>query len=212
MKVHIFDDNKESRSLFVELFQGPNLLAESVDHPRSNIQEIINSLFGENFLFSDYHLRPHQYANFDGDEIISIAYSNHIPGMLCSSFSDLDSTLGRSIRRKIPMIVEARDVTDPELIYLCKDICMGEFKEEFSQSRKPWRAMCRVAAYDSGSKRVYLVIPGWDSRTKISAPIKDFPKSIRKKVKEEGFRFFCKVNLGCENPRELYFTEVEIDS
>ncbi len=212
MKVHIFDDNKESRDLFVELFQDPNLLVEPVDNPGSNIQEIINSLAGDSFLFSDYRLKPHQYANFDGDEIISIAYNNHIPGMLCSSLSDFDSILGRSIRREIPMIAEIKDVTDPELIYLCNDICIKEFKGEFSESRKPWRTLCRVAEYDSKYDKVYLVIPGWDSKTKISAPLSDFPKEIEKKVREEGFRFYCKVNMGCENPRELYFTDVEIDT
>jgi len=212
MKVHIYDDNKESRNLFVELFQDSDLLVESIDHPGSNIHQIIDSLAEDIFLLSDYHLKPHKYANFDGDEIISIAYRNHIPGMLCSSLSDFDSKLGRSIRRHIPMIVEAKDINDPELIYICNDICKKEFKEEFSEIRKPWRALCRVAEYDSGNNNVYLVIPGWDSKVKISAPLTDFPKAIRKKVKEEDFRFFCKVNMGCENQRELYFIDVEIDS
>jgi len=213
MKVHVFDDYDESRNSFVELFQSSDLLAEPVEHPGSDLQQIIDSLTDESFLFSDYRLRKHKYASFDGDEIISIAYRNKIPGILCSSFSDLDSTLSRSIRRQIPMIVEVKDiVSDPELIIMCQNICIKEFKEEFSQSRKPWRALCRVAEYDLGSKRVYIVIPGWDSSTKISALVTDFPKSIKRKVKEEGFRFYCKVNLGCENPRELYITDVEIDS
>lgn len=156
MKVHVFDDYDESRSSFVELFQSSDLLAEPVDHPGPDVKGIINSLTDESFLFSDYHLRKHQYASFDGDEIISTAYKNKIPGMLCSSFSDLDSTLGRSIRRQIPMIVEAKDITDPEIIYICHDICIKEFKDEFSESRRPWRAICRVAEYDPEKRKCIL--------------------------------------------------------
>lgn len=209
MKVHVIDDYPESRNSFVELFEAEDLPAEPVIHPSPTIKKMLDDLASDSFLFSDYHLKKHSYANYDGDLVISQAYKNKISGLLCSGFSDIDSTLGRSIRRYIPMIVEAKDVKDAELIYRCREISIDEFKGEFSEVRKPWRALCRVAEYDKDSRKVYFVIPGWDSKTKISAPLSDFQEINTKNIKEEGFRFYCKVNMGCENPKDLYITEVE---
>ncbi len=212
MKVYVFDDSAESRLGFVELFQSEDLHVEPVENPGTDLVKMLQSFKDDNFVFSDYHLQKHPYTNFDGDVIISQAYLMNIPGMLCSSYDTLYSTLSRSIRRYIPVIVDPGEVEDPEIIYWCNNICIEEFKGNFSRKRKPWRALARVDEYDAKQETAYVIFPGWDSRMKIGVPLTDFSETLRGYVKNEGFRFYSKVNLGCENPRELYFTEVEYDS
>jgi hypothetical protein len=81
--------------------------------------------------------------------------------------------------------------------------------EKISPEKRMWRALFRIVGVSENT--VALVLPGWDSEHEIYVSRSKFPPELSRKFKE-GFRFFGKANIGCEEAEELEFSDFEIDS
>ena len=85
--------------------------------------------------------------------------------------------------------------------------CMNEFQGSRSVGRKAWRTLIRIDDIKDG-KNLYIIIPGWNSRQAIGLNMNNLPEDLQKKIKPD-MRLFAKVNIGNENPNELFIKDWE---
>jgi hypothetical protein len=57
---------------------------------------------------------------------------------------------------------------------------------------------------------LYVVVPGWDVRTKVRLDLNNIPENIRNLI-VPGKRFHAKVNIGAQSAHDLYFDEWETE-
>jgi hypothetical protein len=157
----------------------------------------------------DYHLRKKgNYASFNGDILAAELYKRQTPAVLCTSFEPMD--LLRRTRRYIPVLLKV-DELEPDNIAHGFERCIEEFGGHFRPDRKSWRTLIRVEDIEQGSPNggyFYVVLPGWNQRTKIRICFDDVPKNIIPLI-EVDRRFHAQVNIGAEQHEELYFTDWE---
>lgn len=213
MAIFVIDDSKESRETMVDVLSSIEVTAKAITQPGKTLPEQINQFTENDMLISDFRLKTHTYASFNGDELIAKAYKNKIPGILCSSYVDTESIISKQIKRFIPQFVNTedflQDLNSPEIINAYQESIMNEFKGIFTAERKPWRALVRTDSYDKNTESVYIIVPSWSTEKKIKIPLSEFPQSLRGKVKDHHVRFHAVVNLGCEDDNTLYICEIE---
>lgn len=215
MVVQIIDDSKDSRESFQELFEEIDLKSNSLEKIDTSLEEQLNSFSKDDFIISDFKLKNHSpnYSKFNGDIIISEAYKNHIPGILCSSYVSRDLGLSRVIKRYIPKIIRtqllSQELYSPDYILKTKKLICDEFKNIYTKERRPWRALLRTVDYDADQKTVYVEIPSWEPDTKLSIPLSDFPEEMKNIVIHDSYRFHAIVNLDCEEDQDLYICKIE---
>jgi len=209
-RISIIDDDEDAREGYeapvAEL--GAEALLES--GPIRDIAEFVGRFDQRaNAAICDYHLRKKgDYARFNGDVLAAELYKHKTPAVLCTSFEPMD--LLRRTRRYIPVLLKV-DELDPDNIVHGFERCIEEFGGHFRPDRKSWRTLIRVEDIEREGPDggyFYVVLPGWNQRTKIRIRFEDVPDEIQPLV-EVDRRFHAQVNVGAEQHEDLYFTDWE---
>ena len=206
-RVLIVDDEPRARDGYAypveELELEPIKIPGPVDTPKSFIDFVEPS----DAVVCDYHLKKHSYARCDGDELMAKCYRAGIPGMLCTSFTDVNFTIRRDCLRYIPALLKTNS-PEPDEFIKAWEKCLSEMGGLFHPTRKPWRTLVRVSEVDNFRGYFYAVVPAWDSRKKVRIANDDIPKNILE-LSEPGKRFHAKVNIGAESHEDLFFVSWE---
>jgi hypothetical protein len=203
-RVSVIEDDAEARKTYGYSLDDLSLQAIPEVGPLDNLQLLLQQLARTTeAALCDYHLKKRSYARFNGDEIVVECYKKSFPAILCTTFTDSDSTLLRGRRRFIPTLLKTSEL-NPDSIKKGFEQCVLEFKGQWRPSRKPWRTLVRIEEVDLEGKYFYVVIPGWNVREKIRISLEDVPEIIKPLLVPEK-RLHAQVNLGVESHEQLYF-------
>jgi CheY-like chemotaxis protein len=208
-RVMVIDDQPDARDAMACNVEDAELEPIFYNESFTSVQECLSIVRkkAEAAIF-DHHLKPGNYANFDGASAVAQLYRQQFPSLLVTAWAKASIDNIRPLRQNIPILIKS-DNAESQVIKSGFEQCINEFSGRYSFSRKPWRTLVRIEEVDSEISRVYVVIPGWNPNEIVSLPLVMFPKVQRKKV-VPGTRFFAKVNTGADQQEELYFTDFEI--
>lgn len=163
----------------------------------------------------DHRLSQTQFAQFDGAEFMSTLFREQIPGVLLSTFAAIDGdTSIRLHRAQIPYIISRKDLVPNEIVRGLER-CFAEFTGDIPPERVARRTLVRVVdvAIDDSAAVVDAIIHTWNPDTVVRFPLAvvEDPDIQRILHQWEGpeLRLFAEVNVGCENPNELFFKSFE---
>lgn len=210
-RVGIVDDEPEGRKthkLAIDDMDAESILENG---PLAALDDYVPDLKSRvSAALCDYHLKTRgDYASYDGDELAARLYQQNIPAVLCTKYSDWEVTQMRCYRRFIPWVMSYDEAANPDNLVHAFEICINEFKDNFSVTRRPWRTLVRFEEFDEDGEYCYVVVPGWDAQKRIRLLNSDCPDSILKQAKKGQIRCHAKVNIGAETDENLYFTEWE---
>lgn len=204
--VAIFDDKHQGRESMMEMVHDANLNPISQDGKLGKLDEFISALIGSaDAAIFDQHLKPGNYADFNGAEAVSMLYSRGFPALLVTALADMDFNLIRPFRKNIPVLIESTDVA-PEKILGGFEQCIKEFSAEYTKERKTTRTLVRIEDIEPSIQvpLIYIAIPAWDPDKVVKLPMAIFPKNLLKQI-IPGNRFYAEVNIGAERHDELFF-------
>lgn len=203
----IVDDNKASRTSFVESLNDSAFEPFSLDQQIVDVNAFINEQIGPAVaVISDHQLKKANYFPMNGAEFVALCYTKHIPSILVTRYEKTQMTEIRKFRQHIPVLINPSDF-DIDCIHISLEICVREFKGIIRSDRKLQRTLVRIDAVDD--THIYIIIPGWDSSEIISIGRNELPIEVRAVVAADK-RMHVKTNIGCENQNDLFFTEWEI--
>ena len=154
-------------------------------------------------------MKQRSYAACNGDELVAECYRADIPGILCTTFTDVGITIRRDCLRYIPALLKTNS-PDPEALVEGLKRCIGEMKQVFRPARRPWRTLVRVVEMDEDGRYFYVVVPAWSPWKKIRLYNDGVPGKIRRLLKP-GRRFHAQVNTGASSDEDLFFVSWESD-
>jgi CheY-like chemotaxis protein len=207
-RVMVIDDQPDARDAIAFNVEDADLEPIFHDHPFISINECLSAVTKADAAIFDHHLKPGNYANFDGASVVSHLYQQKFPSLLVTAWAKVDIDNIRPFRQNIPILIKSGHA-ESQIIKSGFEQCINEFSGHYSFSRKPWRTLVRIEEVYLEISKVYVVIPGWDPSEIVSLPLSMFSESQRKDI-VPGARFFAKVNTGADHQEELYFTNFEI--
>lgn len=202
-RVLIIDDDPEARDGYAYPIEELELEPVKIQGPVTTPQAFIEGVRSSDAVVCDYHLKKHSYAACDGDVLIAECYKAKIPGMLCTTFTDVDVTIRRDCLRYIPALLKTSS-PEPNALITAWGRCLSEMNGTFHSTRKPWRTLVRVEEIDHDRRCFYAVLPAWDSRKKVRIDNDSIPENVLTLL-EPGKRFHAEVNTGAESYAELFF-------
>ena len=203
----IIDDDEESRQSYEYAIEEIGLQPYLVEGPLQDVTSFIKMVQPEDVLVCDYHLKKHDYADYDGDQLLARCYQEGIAGALCTTFTD--ATLRRDHLRYIPGLIKTGSPAPDELISSWER-CLRELDGEFEPCRRAWRTLVRVDEIDKQRGIVYVIVPPWDVRKKVRVDVDSMPPKVRRLV-EPDRRFHAFVNTGAESHEDLFFENWETE-
>lgn len=204
----VVDDDPGARDSFAETIADMGLNPIEEAGPLENLIPFVESVrLKADAVFSDYRLKPRNYSVFEGDSLVAECFSHNIPAVLCTAYEAADFMLDRRLVRRIPVLL--RDTSpEPDDVGAALEKCIAELEGRVAPSRRPWRTLVRVNDVDPGRGFFYVVVPGWDVRTKVRLDLGNVPDGIRALI-EPGKRLHAQVNIGALSAHDLYFDEWE---
>ena len=154
-RVLIVDDEALARDGYAYPVEDMGLEPVKVSGPVT-AKRFIESVGAGDVVICDYHLRKHDYAECDGDSLMADCFKAKVPGILCTTFSDVDVTIRRDCLRYIPALRKTISPTPDELRDAWEE-CIREMKGEYRPERRPWRALVRVVEVERDY--FYAVVP-----------------------------------------------------
>jgi len=208
--VGIVDDSEDTRETISDDLRDANFTPHPFVGPFATMDELLQGVLRTaDAVVCDHHLTPRNYAPGTGAEAVGWWYENHFPSVLVTRYEKAEIEEIRRYRRGIAALIPSDEANSDEIVKGF-EVCIGEFRNQFTPARKPWVNMFRIDDVDKTSQpvHVYVVVPGWNSDEAIKLPMDIFPDDLQKHVKSEE-RFFAKMNLGAENQEDLYFDAIE---
>ena len=203
----IIDDDEQSRQSYEYAIEEVGLTPYRVEGPLQDLSSFISTIEPSDVLVCDYHLKKHDYADYDGDQLLAQCYKKGIAGALCTTFTD--ATLRRDNLRYIPGLIKTGSPAPDDLIDSWER-CLRELDGEFEPSRHPWRTLVRIDEVDDDRGVVYVIVPPWDVRKKVRVDIESMPLNVQQLV-EPDRRFHALVNTGAESHENLFFENWETE-
>jgi CheY-like chemotaxis protein len=207
-RVMVIDDQPDARDAMAFSVEDADLEPIFHDRPFNSITECLSTVTTADAAIFDHHLKPSNYANFNGASVVAQLYQQKFPSLLVTAWAKVDIDNIRPFRQHIPILIKSGHA-ESQIIQSGFEQCINEFSGQYSFSRKPWRTLVRIEEIDLQILRVYVVIPGWDPNEVVSLPLLMFSESQRKELVPKA-RFFAKVNTGADHQEELYLTDFEI--
>jgi CheY-like chemotaxis protein len=209
-RVAVIDDDPEVRSSYAEQLRDLGL--EPVDEPGPLVslkESVEKGLQHSHGAICDHKMKISGYADFDGARLVSEFYRRRFPALLCTRFpADIDEI--RPYRKQIPILLSWDDLTDPDTIRFGFERLVAELRDEIPPSRRPWRTLVHVYDVDRDRGFVHIFLPGWDPHKGLRLRIQDIPENLRSHLREDGW-LHAHVNIGAENPEDLFFERWEVD-
>lgn len=159
----------------------------------------------------DHRLTHHGFSTFNGAELSALLHDSRIPNILTTQYIDMDVDVSiRKWRHKIPALL-SRDATDSESIRLGLTQSLREILGEVSETRKPYKSLIRVTDLigEAETSVLDVIIPSWNPLRAVRFPLSLIPGDLQLSV-QAGTRLFSFVNIGAEDPQELYFNGFEL--
>lgn len=205
--VSVIDDDANTRDGYSLLVDDLKMQPVSQSGPFSSLEQCVAMVSSASHAaISDFKLRVGNYASFDGAELVARLYQRRMPAVLCTRFEFADIDLIRPYRAQIPCLLRP-DELDVDSLSRALGICIGEFRQTFTQTRRPWRALVRVEDVRSEPGQDDLVdvcLPSWNNNLMVRLKLDELPERLRGTVRPQQ-RLYADVNLGAERPEELYF-------
>lgn len=208
-RVSVIDDDPSSREAYSLFVEELSMQALREDGPFLSVAACVGKVEGAaHAAISDFKLKVTTYATFNGAELVASLYDKKLPAILCTRFEFADLDEIRPYRQRIPALLRP-DELDVDSIAFAFEKCVLEFRKEFVQTRKPWKALIRIEdvhddlAQDVG---VDVCIPSWNKNVMVKLRRSELPGWMHPKLGANA-RFYAVVNLGAERPADLYFSE-----
>lgn len=203
LRAIIVDDDPPARDACAYLVEELDL--EPVKIPRlPGLKSFIKDLRpSEDVVICDYRLKVHDYAKCNGDALVAACHEANVPGVLYSTFADVDAMIRRDYLRKIPVRLEPSDL-QPHKLKIAWKKCILELNGIIDSTRKSWRTLVRVEENDRESRVAYVVISSWDAQKKVRIDHASFPKDLLEKI-QPNYRFLARVNVGAKCHEDLFF-------
>lgn len=214
-RVRLIDDDANVRKGYRYSVEDLDLSAEEVDGPIHDINKLIQSFDQRNeAAICDFNLMTKDYSIADGDVVVSNLYSLNIPAVLCTRWAGHLPERVRYSRRRIPVVLPPSDLS-ADTLSAAFEACVGEFSGNYSDFRRPWRAMIRVESAEEvggGHFRLSVVVPSWDASIGLTYIVPSnattaLTEICQKASSGEIIRVFGQVNLGVESVEDIYIDE-----
>lgn len=206
-RVLIVDDDSAARDGYGYPVEDLELEPVKVEGPVETVESfLIEAKQSADVVVCDYHLRKHNYAICDGDVLVAECYKVGIPGILCTTYTDVDMEIRRDYLRYIPALLRTNS-PEPETLIEAWRSSLCEISGTFHPTRRPWRTLVRVDEVTDGGY-FYAIVPAWSPQRKIRLYEDSLPKEILDLV-EPGKRFHAQVNIGAESHEDLFFDDWE---
>lgn len=185
------------------------------DHPFERMEDLVMKLLEteSQAVLCDHRLTPQRLATFNGAPFLARLYDLKVmPGVLVTTFIEMDANESiRKWRDKIPVLLDRDEAADPDILKRSLFESALELKGQISTERKPHRTLIRVTNIDNETREPTLdvIIPSWNPKRAIRFPLSLVQSELQHNV-QIGTRLFAQVNIGAENPQELYFKEFEL--
>ena len=206
-KVVIIDDKPEGREMIAECIEDaalePMFCEPGGDSVKDYVTRIIDQFDAAIF---DHHLKPGNYAGFDGAEAVALSYQNKFPALLLTIFGQSDIKEIRPFRRNIPVLIPGGEA-EPEIIHNGFRQCLDEFSGHYTPERKSHRTLARVE--EVYGDNLNIILPQWNHRTAISISKSMIHSELQLKLKS-GTRLMVYVNTGASTFDQLYFENFEL--
>ena len=204
--VWIVDDEPGAREGYALMLEDMGLEARPVSNLRDwNLSALRDSVGSTDAVLCDYRLRKRDYSQHNGDYVVAECFQQGIPGVLCTSIHE--AQINRNLLRYIPGWLKTAPPNEANLRSAFEHT-IEELSGHYRPSRRPWRALVRVDDLDDARHGLTIVVPAWSTRTKIQLHFDELPDDIRD-MAEPGRRFHAHVNIGAEDPGDLYFDKWE---
>lgn len=205
-RVLIVDDNPEARQAHEYVIEDMGLSPSKVENIcNGNGQSFLDSIRYTDAILCDFHLKNHDYAQYNGDWVMRQCFRKGILGALCTSIQE--APIRRDYLRYIPGLLRNGN-PNPDELCSALEKCEEELVGKLLPSRRPWRTLVRVGDIDREHKCFYAVIPAWNPQVKVRIDFDNLPENIRPLVKPD-HRFHALVNTGANDSADLYFDEWE---
>lgn len=168
---------------------------------------------GSQAVLCDNRLTPQGYAIFNGAGFLAWLYDQKVmPSVLITTYVDMDAD--ESIRRwrhKIPVLLDRDSAANPDVLKRGVFDSARELRGEVSLERKPHRTFIRVTNIDIETKESLLdvIIPSWNPKRAVRFPLSLIQSELQHNV-QIGTRLFAQVNIGADDPQDLYFKDFEL--
>jgi len=207
-RVMVVDDQPASRDAMAYSLEDAEL--EPIFHkaPFTSMTECLSTVTTTDAAIFDHHLKPGNYANFDGAEAVAQLYKQRFPSLLITKFAETDVDNIRPFRRNIPVIILSEEASSETITGGIKQ-CLEEFENHYSTERRPWRTLLEIEEVNRESNVVYAIIPGWHPDKLVRFPLVMFPENFWPLVVADAY-FFAKVNVGATHQNQLYFQDFEV--
>jgi CheY-like chemotaxis protein len=209
-RVAVIDDQPDVRASYADYLEDLGL--EPVDEPMPG--ESLDRFVEKSRKYShaaicDHRMKSSKYAGFDGAQLVSEYYQKRFPALLCTRFED-DIDEIRPYRKYIPILLTLEDLTDPDTIRFSFERLIAELRGEVPPSRKPWRTLVHIYDVDRERGFVHILLPGWNPHKGLRLRIQDFPCELQSHLREDSW-LHARVNIGADNPEDLFFDGWEVD-
>lgn len=207
-RIQIIDDDPNVRSSYEYPIEELKLIPVMAEGPLPVITEFVQHSRGvADAAICDFQLRVKNYANFNGAETVALMYHNHFPAVLCTRYEQANVDEMRKHRRYIPVLLKPNEL-NPTSIVKGLEVCLKEFSEQYSTTRKPWRTLVRVDDLDEENGFFYITVPAWDPNQIIRIKKLDVPLYIQERLAIKS-RFHAIVNIGAEYHHDIYLDQWE---
>lgn len=206
-RICIVDDDAEGRAAMELTIEDSEFDAVPQNEKIQTLDSyFLNVVKPHDAVVSDHHLRKKNYFPVNGAEVVSVCYTKQIPSILVTKYEDgfiVDEI--RRFRHRIPVILNPEEF-QPDSLIQSLELCINEFKGEFTPSRKAWRTLIRIDYVDD--THFYIIIPSWNPNEGISIAKSDLPYEVRNILKDD-LRIHAEVNIEASSKNDLFFINWE---
>lgn len=208
--VGIVDDDEGARESYELLLQDAHVDPSCEAGPLGTLTDFVSKAKHQmDAVLCDHHLRIHNYSTFDGAQLAAALYVINVPAVLCTRWEDADLDLIRPYRDRVPALLQLEEL-NPDSFVDALGLTVRELQGDFSEERQPWRTQVHIAdvGADEQKEFFYVDLPGWTSEKVIRLRKAILPPELIDQLEIDA-RWHAKVNIGAEDPSELYFCDWE---
>lgn len=208
-RVVVIDDDEDGRDTIVDdldalKFQGIPIAGRFGSDIERLLQEV--EAKDPSFVICDLRLTAHQFATFDGLQVVERLIARKRPAMLLTTYQDPERIHLRAARPRVP-VIRGRQGFKIEDVTFLHEIVQREIAQKPVPSRKPHRVLVRVEDVREDLGEVDVVVPSWRRDHALVLPRSLLGEAVRSKVKR-GDYLLGQVNIGAMDEDELFLTDL----
>jgi CheY-like chemotaxis protein len=203
----IIDDEQDARESYAETLEDAGLTPLPLTDFKGGPEDYLTyAQANATAVLCDQFLSHHNYAHFEGAQLMKLLYGAHLPAVLCTYYDELVDDI-RPYRRWVPSLQRPFELDSSGFMRGIEE-CLREFDNCFSPHRQPWRTQIKVIDVRPEERRFFVEVPAWAS-TIVPLKYDGVPSHVTERL-SEGWRCRAYVNLGAERLVDLYVCDWEI--